>query len=120
MIRLKKHIAFLLFGIFIFPIVFQSVHIVWHHSHVYKCAHNHGLQAASKTDFHSNGENVSEKQTTCPICEYQFSINELPNIATFNAVIPVFPYSYNEVATQQQYRQAFSDKTPRAPPVFVS
>ena len=120
MIRLRKHIAFLLFGIFFIPNVFQSVHIVWHHSHGYKCEHNHCFQTITKTDFHSNGENVSEKEKTCPICEYQFSINDLPKISFFSPVIPAIVSIYNEITTQQQYKQVFSDKTPRAPPVDIS
>lgn len=120
MIKLRKHIALLLFGIFFFPILFQSFHIVWHHSHGYKCEHNLCSQTITNTCFHSNDKNVSEKEKTCPICEYQFSINDLPKISFFNAVIPVFACTYNEVATQQQYKQVFSDKTPRAPPVLIS
>lgn len=120
MIKLRKHIAFLLFGIFFFFILFQSVHIVWHHSHGYKCEHNQCFQTITNTDIHLYGENVSEKEKTCPICEYQLSINDLPKISFFNAVIPVFDCTYIEVVIQQQYKQVFSDKTPRAPPVLIS
>lgn len=120
MIKLRKHIALLLFGIFFFPILFQLFHIVWHHSHGYKCEHTLCSQTITNTDFYSTGDNISENEKTCPICEYQFSINDLPKISFFNAVIPVFACTYNEVATQQQYKQVFSDKTPRAPPVLIS
>lgn len=119
MIKLRKHIAFLLFGIFFFPILFQSTHVVWHHAHSYKCEHNLCSQTTTNKDLHSNGENVSEKEKTCPICAYQFAINDLPKISFFNAIIPVFTCTYNEVATQQHYKQGSSDKTPRAPPVLV-
>ncbi|MFW5760338.1 MAG: hypothetical protein ACOCXH_05105 [Cyclobacteriaceae bacterium] len=120
MIKLRKHIAFLLFGIFFLPIIFQSVHVVWHHSHSYKCEHNLCSQPITKKDLHSNGENVSEKEKTCPICEYQFSINDFPKISFFNPAIPAIACNYIELATQQQYKQVFSDKTPRAPPVLIS
>ena len=120
MIKLRKHIALLLFGSFFFSIIFQSVHVIRHHSNTHKCEHNLCSQTLTNTDFHSNGENVLEREKTCPICEYQFSINDLPKISFFNAVIPVFVCTYNEVTTQQQYKPVFSDKTPRAPPVLIS
>lgn len=120
MINLRKHIVFLLFGIFFFPIVFQSVHIIWHHSHGYKCEHNHYSQTITSKDLHQNSKNVSEKEKVCLICEYHFSINDLPNISFFNAVIPVCECTYNKVVAHQQYKQVFSDKTPRAPPILIS
>lgn len=120
MIKLRKHIAFILFGIFFFPILFQSVHIVWHHSNGYKSEHNHCFQPITNKGLYSNGENLSEKEKTCPICEYQFSINDLPKISLFKADIPVLAFIYIEATTKQQYKQVFSDKTPRAPPIFVS
>jgi hypothetical protein len=120
LIRLRKHIALLLFGIFFFPIIYQTVHIVWHHSHGYTCEHNQCFQTITNKDLHLNGENISQKENTCPICEYQFSINDLPKISFFNAVIPEFSCVFNEIATQKQYKQVFTDKSPRAPPVLTS
>lgn len=120
MIRVRKHIAFVLFGIFFFPILFQSIHVVWHHSHSYKCEHNLCSQTITNKDLHTNGENISEKEKTCSICAYQFAINDLPTISFFNPVIPIFICDYNEIATQHHYKQVFSDKTPRAPPVLIS
>lgn len=120
MIKLRKHIALLLFGIFFFPILFQSLHIVWHHSHGYKCEHTHCSQTVTNTDFHSDKENVSEKEKTCIICEYQFSINDLPIIPFFNPAIHTIACNYTKTANQQQYKPVFSDKTPRAPPVIIS
>lgn len=119
MIGVRKHIAFLLFGIFFFPILFQSIHVVWRHSHPSKCEHNLCSQTITNK-VHTNGENVSEKEGTCPICAYQFAINNFPTITFFNPVIPIFICDYNEIATQQYYKQVFSDKTPRAPPVLIS
>ncbi|MBN2728719.1 MAG: hypothetical protein JXR53_05795 [Bacteroidales bacterium] len=120
MIKLRKHIAYLLFGIFFFPILFQSVHVVWHHSHGDQGEHTLCAQTITRTDFQSNNKNVSEKEKTCPICEYQFSINDLPKISFFNPAIPENACNYLKIAKQQQYKQVFSDKTPRAPPVYFS
>lgn len=120
MIRLRKIIASFLFVIFFFPITFQSIHIVWHHSHGYKCDHHLCHQKISDKDFHTDGENISEAEKACLLCEYQFSINDLPGISVFSLVIPVFTCIYSENAKEQQYKQVFSDKTPRAPPASVS
>jgi len=121
LIKLRKHIAFLLFGIFLFPIIFQTIHIVEHHSHAHKSDHNHSLKTVTNSYSHSEGENLFQKEKICPICEYQFSINDLPSITLFNAAAPVLLLSaYNAVATEQHYRHVFSEKTPRAPPVSVS
>jgi hypothetical protein len=64
--------------------------------------------------------NVSQKQKTCPICEYHFSINDLTKIYFFKTVIPAIACNYFEIAKQRQYKQVFSDKAPRAPPVLIS
>ena len=117
MIKLRKHIALLLFGILFFPILFQSLHIVWHHSHGYKCKPTLCSQTITTTDSHSNNKYVAEEENTCPICEYQFSTNDLPKISFFNPEIPAIACNYIKIANQQQYKQFFSDKTPRAPPV---
>ncbi len=118
MIKLRKHIAFLIFEIFLFPILFQSLHIIRHHSPDYKCEHNNCFQKIANTYFNSNGQNLSENEKTCLIREYQFSINDLPKISFFYAVISVFTYAYIEATIEQYYKQVFSDITPRAPPVY--
>lgn len=120
MIELRKHIAVLLFGVFYFPILLQPVHIVWHHSHGYKCEKNLCSHTIINKDLRSDGEKVSEKEKICPICEYQFSINDLAKISFFNPPIPAIACIYVEIAKQQPSKQEFSAKTPRAPPVFIS
>lgn len=120
MIRIRKHTALFLLGIFFFPIVFQSVHTVWHYSPTYNGEHTLYLHTITNKYLHTNGKNVSEKEKICPICTYQFAINNLPTISFFNPVIPTFTCDYNEIVTQQYYKQVISDKTPRAPPVFIS
>ncbi len=119
MIVLRKHIASFLFVIFFFPITFQPIHIVWHHSHGYKGKQYLNNKILSDKGSHRNQENISKEVKLCPIGEYQFSINDLPKIAIFSSVIPLFISVYNEIATQQIYKHVFSDKTPRAPPVLI-
>ena len=120
MIRLRKHIAFLLFGIFFFPIIFQSIHIVWHHSHDYTNEQHLCLIETNDKDNFNKIENISQKEEICPICEYQFSLNNLPKISIFRTIIPKFTCSYIEIASQKQYKQVFRDKSSRAPPILIS
>lgn len=116
----RKHIASLLFVVFFFPITFQSLHILWHHSHGYKSEHHVCHQNLYEIDSNTININIAEREKTCPICEYQFSILDLPEIAFLSSIIPVFSRILKEEAKQQQYKQVFSDRTPRAPPVLFS
>ncbi len=118
MTKRRANIAVLLCGIFLFPIIFQSVHIVWHHSHGFKCEHHHCQQIAPHEDFHSYFENISDEVSKCPICDYQFPVNNLPEVSFLGTLLPLHTCIYIELNQQSQYKQVFSDKTPRAPPTF--
>jgi len=119
-IKLRKHIALLLLGIFFFPILFQSVHIFWHHSHGYKCEHFFYHKKTSDNDSLTKHVNTSEEEETCLICEYKFPINDSPKVFFFSTTIPTFVCVINEIDKQLPYKPVFSDKTPRAPPVLIS
>jgi hypothetical protein len=118
--RLRKHIAFILFGIFFFPILFQSIHIVWHHSNSFKCNHHQCYCEIIVKPVTRNTSNISKEEDHCPICEYEFSLNEIPQIFKFRSFIPILTFVYNEIAVHQKFQQVFSIKTPRAPPVLIS
>lgn len=120
MTRIKQHIAVLLFGIFFLPILFQYTHIIWHHFHCCKCKHNHCYQLLSEKDFNLNCETLSIKEKTCLICDYQFSISDLPGIFFFRSVVPIIACNYNEIVTEQQYKHVILNKSPRASPVYFS
>lgn len=118
MIRLRIHIAFLLFGIFFFPILFQSIHIACHQYNNYKSEHHFCHDKVHDKVTNAKGEKELEKENTCLLCEYQFSINDLPDVFFFSSVIPAFSCVSNEIAENHQYKQVYTVKTPRAPPVF--
>jgi hypothetical protein len=120
LIRFKKHIAYLLFGIFFFPILFQSVHIVWHKSKANKNEHHCCHSEACDKDSSEKTENISQKEDVCQICEFHFSLNDLPTISIFSSVIPAFTCSLNVETSRQYYRQDLIKKSPRAPPIFIS
>lgn len=121
MIRLRKHIAVLLFGIFFFPIVFQSAHIVWHHSRDHE--HKHligGKKYSSENQSHALTTIISQKDNLCPICEYQFSSNDRSDILILKAKISEINCVFNEIVTLRYKKQDFSKKPARAPPVSIS
>ena len=120
MIRLNKNIAILLLGIFIFPITFQSFHIVWHHSHGYQ--DNHKLYHVEVTEKPSQADirTASQKDKHCPICEYKFLINDLPKVPIFRSITPVIECSLNELEIQLPFQQLFLIKAPRSPPILFS
>lgn len=117
---LRKHIALWLVGIFSFPIFFQPVHPVSHHLHGYThAAHHCSLCTPERPTPVSCAfdEEDADGEGACPICEYQFSINELPKAAAFSPVVPEIPCCRNMAATSQYFRQERTTKIPRAPPV---
>lgn len=116
LISLRKHIALLLLGMFIFPIAYQSVHVVWYHPHSFICEHNHCQQTTAEKNTHTNGHKVSDEKSKCPICAYQFLKNEMPQRFLFNSTLPAIACNYIPIGKQQPYKEVFSDKTPRAPP----
>jgi len=114
----RKHIAILLYWIFIFPIVFQSFHIVVHHSHT--DLHNHELcnHHLPKQSISYDYVIESQHDQSCPICDYQFSINDLPNILFLASVVPLKKGILNELEVHFPFQTLFSHKSPRAPPVI--
>lgn len=70
--------------------------------------------------FQSKQENISKEIKLCPIGEYQFSVNDLPENYFCNTIIPIIKCIYNEIVTHQHYKLVFLIQTPRAPPIRFS
>lgn len=120
MTTLKKHIALWLIGIFSFPIVFQPVHVVWHHLHGYRHTPQQcSLCSITRPDYAACAfdEEDDYGEGVCPICAYQFSINQLPEVTAFDPVVPEIFCGQNTAIASQYFRQDRTTKTPRAPPV---
>ncbi|WP_073003283.1 hypothetical protein [Mariniphaga anaerophila] len=114
--RIKKHIARFLFGIFIFPLTFQSVHIVWHHS---SC--HHGACHAQVADDHFTDDIVKivQDEEHCPICEYQFAVNSIPSAPAFQSNKPTTTDKYFAPYAKQPHKKIPTTKSPRAPPHLI-
>ncbi|MDD2962313.1 MAG: hypothetical protein PHU33_00055 [Bacteroidales bacterium] len=120
MTTLQKHIALWLFGIFSFPILFQSGHTVLHHLHGYRhTQHQCMLCSTGRPDPTSCAfdEEGDHGEGVCPICEYQFSINQLPEATAFDPVVPMFFCNQCQSVVPSYYRPNHTTKSPRAPPV---
>ena len=119
MIKHRKHIALLLLVFFIFPILFQSIHIVSHHSADYKSECHLHKKETSGNDLFIVIKKATHELDVCPICEYQFSINNLLEISVPSLIIPVNKNSYTAITLQQYYRKNYTRKSPRAPPFIA-
>ncbi len=116
--KFKKHIVVFLLGIFVFPIIFQSIHIVWHHTHA--VLHNENVSIIENCNIHNNEiVLISDNIEHCAICEYEFSVNNVPNGFYFDTVLLFIKDLVNQNIVNKALQQIFSFKTPRAPPSSI-
>lgn len=59
-----------------------------------------------------------QKHELCPICAYHFSINDIPKASIFRSALPLAQDLFKELVIHLPFQQLFSNKSPRAPPVF--
>lgn len=116
MICTKKYIVLFLLGIFLFPILFQSIHIVYHHKHEHGFENQTINKSFSENDVCLTTTDALLHQNECIICDYQFSINDLPDTAVFRTISSKIISLLDEKIINPYYHQNFSKKTPRAPP----
>lgn len=118
--QLKKYGILFLIGFFLFPIIYQSVHIVLHHAHSNQQEH-HDCHKINSTNFHiSEIHKTHETDDSCPVCKYEFSFNELNYIPVFENKTPEQLTRYNELTVLHHYKGIFSNKSPRAPPLSLA
>jgi hypothetical protein len=117
--RLKRHITLIGLGFFVFPIIFQSIHIVWHHSNAHSESYTHTCCSLGKNCLPDKGSiNISESDEHCPLCEYEFSVNNIPGFSVINTGIPYIIYVLNDNEIDIIYQASTSFNPPRAPPIF--
>ena len=108
----NKFLSFLFMIVFITPIVIKATH------HLYidhDCCTDQNY--CNPDGNHNSEKNTEEDDDDCPICNYNLSINNLPENHSLNAEIHLFTRIYKDITTQQQYKLVISVKTPRAPPI---
>lgn len=112
-----RNIAAGLLVIFIFPIFFQSFHVVWHREHDSNCCeHRHSVCHLITADNHS-GPEVDQEKDHCPICDYEISINSLPEHTVFESYISRIEAMLYEMESDNYFPAVVVVKSPRAPPL---
>ncbi|MFQ3578730.1 MAG: hypothetical protein SNJ71_01140 [Bacteroidales bacterium] len=118
---LKKYIVVMLLGIFSFPIAYQSYHILYHH---YSQVHCNEHICCEKTTI-SNKKQILEivvpdDENQCPICNYHFSVNKEHSIKFFTVYLPLNLCTFLAFYTEETHKYSITQKSPRAPPFFIS
>lgn len=110
----KNHIAVLLLGIFLFPQLFQPLHVIWHHVQdeieamcVHVCVEQNSGEAINLPDEH------------CSLCEFQAFPNNLPTTLFFRIMTRWVSHPFPEFKTSPVLQLDFSERTLRAPPAQI-
>ena len=112
-----QHIAFALLGIFVLPIVFQSVHIAYtHHNYTFCSTHFESVDRQTTQEDHSAKYETDHGAEHCLICEYEFAINTLPEPPIFRCLVPRIILGYNENVISKPSSCIAFIKSSRAPP----
>lgn len=115
----KRNIAVLSFGIFLFPIVFHSLHVVAHHLHDHD-QNNHSLHPGEiEKPAHVHFAAAVIPHKPCAVCAYEFSINEEPFQVAFAASLPAMGTEIAGFVTQGSFHSIVSNQSPRAPPDWL-
>ena len=118
MIRSVKNSALALLVIFVFPILFQPMHFIWHHVHDGDCVdHSHAHCACHFiADDSPSGPEVAPQKDRCLICDFEFSINDLPEHAVVESYIPKLVAVFHEKNSSGFIPAIVVVQSPRAPP----
>ena len=116
MFRIYRYIALYLLVIFIYPLVFQPIHVVYHHKD--DCSHGcYADKTSGICETHQHDTPVfTEKDEKCPICTYEFSINTIPEHSVFKSYVPLNWNRLEQGQVVQVKQSLLNKKTPRAPP----
>jgi hypothetical protein len=115
---IKKNISVILLGLFIFPFVFQFVHVLVRHSHQHCCG---SVCQITVLPIGSTINMVApvEKQPVCPVCEYHFPINNLPKLHYFAVLRVPTAAHFTDFSITIYHAEPQHRKSPRAPPSSV-
>jgi len=113
----RSNIAIILAILFAFPPIFQSFHIVSHHStNKYKklivSCKAHCTNTCEKEKLLQTDEN----EQICLICHYQFSVNFLSDNQIHSTLLVTAKEISDIFSKQKSQKQSLSLKSPRAPP----
>jgi len=116
MIKRKTYTALCLFGIFVFPMVFQTVHRIEHHKPTgHTCCEQHGCYETSDTQASDAACTVGE-DAHCLICEYDLFLKSISAVFSPCFISIETHYSYSNPDFLPYKHIALLGKAPRAPP----
>jgi hypothetical protein len=108
-----------LLGIFLFPVIFQSIHTAGHEK---ACCAEHENSCGTglpQKDLQTNSIAEQSQEEQCPVCNYQFPVNKLPELSLYSSIVPVVTGLVCEIILPAAFRITFSTKSPRAPPSVI-
>ena len=114
--EVRKNIALSLLGIFLFPVVFQNLHVIRHHMHESECCHHIDVSEKKLKNSKELIIRSSENESVCPIVQYKLSINMLPEVLPLDNTFLVFVEKAAESTIEWAFQPFYSAKSPRAPP----
>lgn len=110
--KITKHIiSLVLLGVFLLPLTYPSLHILFESEHHHE--HKHQKNVAD-----GNSIEESDDEESCLICDYEFFIYPLPNIFIHEFKLFVGENIFCQQKTSFIYLTICTIKTPRAPPYF--
>jgi hypothetical protein len=117
--KFKSHIAFILAGIFLFPMLVQSTHFLahaqQHHCSGFECSNiSLNSEALAFNPFIDAGSDDN-----CLICDYKISLKNIPQAFNFGFDIDVHFMIRNLIAEAPHIGFESHPGTPRAPPAKV-
>lgn len=116
LIRSVKNSAWALLVIFLFPIIFQPVHMLWHRTHGADSVCQVDGHCHSCADAHSHGVRLTPEKHHCLICSFEFSINEMPEHAVLVAYCSVLEGVLHDNPCLDFIPAALEEAASRAPP----
>ena len=76
MLHKAKHLfSVILACLFLYPVIYQSIHVFEHAHDMDCCSHCHGLQIEKSVQetAHATYESASEKEDECPVCTFHYA-----------------------------------------------
>jgi len=117
--QFRQHTAWSLLGIFLFPVIFQPVHTVRHKKDCCSRHENICVTGLPHKDLQTTSIAEQQQDEQCPVCNYQFPVNKLPEFSVYSTIAPVITGTVCEIILHADFQIVFSTKSPRAPPSFV-
>jgi hypothetical protein len=118
--RFRKLSALLLLGMFVFPIFFQPLHVIWHVSKeaLPSCVGTISTPIKfQSTDAHAY--ELTSVQTHCLACAFTFITKSLPANAPYTAVLTALVTTLMYDSSVETPSLVLQSTSSRAPPIWI-